>query len=65
MVQGAFPPTKSSLHFSAQGIDPAIMNAIRRILISEVPTVAIEHVFFLDNTSIIPVSVAPAAAASC
>ena len=38
------------------GIDPAIANALRRILISEVPTVAIEHVFIVDNTSLIAVS---------
>lgn len=37
------------------GIDPAIANALRRILIAEVPTVAIEHVFIVDNTSIIAV----------
>jgi DNA-directed RNA polymerase I and III subunit RPAC1 len=38
------------------GIDPSIANALRRILISEVPTVAIEHVFIVDNTSLIAVS---------
>ena len=37
------------------GIDPAISNAFRRILIAEVPTMAIEHVFFVNNTSIITV----------
>mmetsp|Transcript_14487 Transcript_14487/g.43791 ORF Transcript_14487/g.43791 Transcript_14487/m.43791 type:complete len:392 (-) Transcript_14487:343-1518(-) len=41
------------IEFDVQGVDPAIMNCLRRILISEVPTVAIEHVFILDNTSII------------
>lgn len=43
------------LEFDIQGIDPAITNALRRILISDVPTVAIEHVFFVNNTSIIAV----------
>jgi len=43
------------IEFDVKGVDPAIMNAVRRILISEVPTVAIEHVFFLNNTSIIAV----------
>eukprot|EP00955_Chlamydomonas_euryale_P012362 132909-Chlamydomonas_euryale.AAC.1 len=35
------------------GCDPAIANALRRILIAEIPTVAIEHVYVLNNTSII------------
>jgi DNA-directed RNA polymerase I and III subunit RPAC1 len=35
------------------GIDPAVANALRRILIAEVPTIAIEHVFIINNTSII------------
>lgn len=39
--------------FDMIGVDPAIANALRRILIAEVPTVAIEHVFIVDNTSII------------
>ncbi|GAB1732864.1 hypothetical protein NU195Hw_g2666t1 [Hortaea werneckii] len=39
--------------FSLIGVDASIANAFRRILISEVPTVAIEDVFMFDNTSII------------
>eukprot|EP00878_Enallax_costatus_P028380 GHUV01030653.1.p1 GENE.GHUV01030653.1~~GHUV01030653.1.p1 ORF type:complete len:181 (+),score=61.63 GHUV01030653.1:293-835(+) len=39
--------------FDMIGVDPAVANALRRILISEVPTVAIEHVFIVNNTSII------------
>jgi len=39
--------------FDMIGCDPAIANALRRILIAEVPTMAIEHVFFINNTSII------------
>ena len=39
------------LEFEMIGVDPAIVNALRRILIAEVPTVAIEHVFVIDNTS--------------
>jgi DNA-directed RNA polymerase I and III subunit RPAC1 len=42
--------------FDMIGVDPSVANALRRILISEVPTVAIEHVFIVDNTSIIAVS---------
>ena len=36
-----------------QGISPAIANAFRRILIAEVPTMAIEKVFMVNNTSIV------------
>lgn len=39
--------------FSLIGIDASIANAFRRILISEVPTLAIEDVFIHNNTSII------------
>lgn len=44
---------KLDLQFDMVGIDPAIANAFRRILIAEVPTMAIEHVFYVNNTSII------------
>ncbi|OCK84701.1 putative DNA-directed RNA polymerase I and III subunit Rpc40 [Lepidopterella palustris CBS 459.81] len=39
--------------FSLIGIDAAVANAFRRILIAEVPTIAIEEVFIYQNTSII------------
>eukprot|EP00898_Chlorokybus_atmophyticus_P005128 jgi/Chlat1/5616/Chrsp369S05377 len=45
--------THEEMVFDLVGIDPAIANAIRRILISEVPTMAIEKVFMADNTSIV------------
>lgn len=35
------------------GCDPSFANALRRILLSEVPTVAIENVYMWNNTSII------------
>lgn len=35
------------------GVDAALTNAIRRILISEVPTMAIEKVYLMQNTSVI------------
>ncbi|KAG2450268.1 hypothetical protein HYH02_004779 [Chlamydomonas schloesseri] len=44
---------KEVMEFDMIGCDPAIANALRRILIAEVPTVAIEHVFMINNTSII------------
>lgn len=39
--------------FSLIGIDASIANAFRRILLSEIPTLAIEDVFVYNNTSII------------
>ncbi|KAH7123963.1 DNA-directed RNA polymerase-like proteines I and III subunit RPAC1 [Dendryphion nanum] len=39
--------------FSLIGIDTAVANAFRRIIISEIPTLAIEDVFIFQNTSII------------
>ncbi len=47
----------NDMEFDVIGIDPAIANALRRILISEIPTVAIEHVYIINNTSIIAVRV--------
>lgn len=35
------------------GISPAIANAYRRIMLAEVPTMAIEHCFIYNNTSVI------------
>ncbi|KAK5172174.1 DNA-directed RNA polymerase core subunit rpc40 [Saxophila tyrrhenica] len=39
--------------FSLVGVDASIANAFRRILIAEIPTLAIEEVFMFNNTSII------------
>ena len=46
-----------TLEMDLVGIDPAIANAYRRILISEVPTMAIDKVFIANNTSIMQVLV--------
>ena len=35
------------------GVDASIANALRRILIAEVPALAIEHVYVWNNTSVI------------
>lgn len=45
--------TADELEFDMVGIDAAIANAFRRILLSEVPTMAIEKVHIYNNTSII------------
>lgn len=41
------------LEFDMVGIDAAIANAFRRILLAEVPTMAVEKVFVYNNTSIV------------
>ncbi|KAM3862545.1 DNA-directed RNA polymerases I and III subunit RPAC1 [Diretmus argenteus] len=41
------------LEFDMQGVDAAVANAFRRILLAEVPTMAVEKVFIYNNTSII------------
>ncbi|KAF7663560.1 hypothetical protein LDENG_00207400, partial [Lucifuga dentata] len=44
---------ESSMEFDMVGIDAAIANTFRRILLAEVPTMAVEKVFIYNNTSII------------
>ncbi|EDO35589.1 predicted protein [Nematostella vectensis] len=45
--------TPSDMEFDMIGIDASVANAFRRILLAEVPTMAIEKVFLYNNTSII------------
>ncbi|RUS26668.1 DNA-directed RNA polymerase [Jimgerdemannia flammicorona] len=45
--------SKNEMEFDLIGIDASIANAFRRILIAEVPTMAIEMVYIMNNTSII------------
>ncbi|KAF5097286.1 hypothetical protein D0Z03_001444 [Geotrichum reessii] len=40
-------------NFDLTGIDTSVANAFRRIMIAEVPSVAIEYVTFMNNTSVI------------
>lgn len=47
--------TGDDIQFDLIGIDAAIANALRRILISEVATMAIDRVFIINNTSIVMV----------
>ncbi|KAH9461436.1 hypothetical protein Pst134EA_017743 [Puccinia striiformis f. sp. tritici] len=42
-----------SMEFDLIGVDASIANAIRRIMLAEVPTVAIEDVFVWNNTSLV------------
>lgn len=45
--------TERTANFDLIGLDTSIANAFRRIMISEVPSVAIEFVYIFNNTSII------------
>ncbi|KAH9044336.1 DNA-directed RNA polymerase [Lactarius pseudohatsudake] len=41
-----------SVQFDLVGVDASIANALRRILLAEVPAVAIEHAYVWNNTSV-------------
>lgn len=41
------------MSFDLKGVDAPIANALRRIMIAEVPTMAIHKVYIYQNTSII------------
>lgn len=45
--------TESKVKFNVSGLDLALANALRRIVISEIPTMAIESVTFYENSSIL------------
>ncbi|KAG6516998.1 DNA-directed RNA polymerases I and III subunit RPAC1-like isoform X2 [Zingiber officinale] len=46
--------TEDEIEFDMIGIDAALANAFRRILIAEVPTMAIKKILMVNNTSVIP-----------
>ena len=46
-------PDENTLIFELIGIDVSVANALRRILLSEVTTMAIQTVYFHDNSSIV------------
>jgi len=43
---------ENSIRFMLSGVTPAFANAIRRIIVSEVPTMAIDDVMVVENTSV-------------
>ncbi|CCE63025.1 hypothetical protein TPHA_0D03920 [Tetrapisispora phaffii CBS 4417] len=45
--------TEKEANFDLVHIDTSIANAFRRIMIAEVPSVAAEYVYFMNNTSVI------------
>ena len=45
--------TGDRIEFNIEGIDSSMANALRRIIISEIPIMAIDEVSFYDNSSVI------------
>lgn len=45
--------TPRTIAFDLIGVDASIANALRRVMLAEVPTMAIEHVYIFNNTSIV------------
>ena len=46
-------PSHHELSFELIGVDVSFANALRRIMIAEIPTMALEHVYMWNNTSLI------------
>jgi len=46
-------PTPNELIFELINVDVSFANALRRIMIADVPTIAIEHVYMWNNSSIV------------
>jgi len=46
--------TGEVIRFLLAGVDTSFANALRRAMMAEVPTMAIEDIFFFDNSSLIP-----------
>jgi len=44
---------ENSIRFKVEGISPAFANTLRRIIISEVPTMAIDEVVIIENSSVL------------
>jgi DNA-directed RNA polymerase subunit D len=45
---------EETIRFLIEGVDVAFANALRRTMISEVPIMTIEDIFFFDNSSLVP-----------
>lgn len=45
---------EESMEFDLVGVDAAVANALRRIIIAEVPTMAFHKVLLYQNTSVLP-----------
>lgn len=47
-------PGETKVEFDVIGLDAALANTLRRLMLSHVTTMAIEHVYMEDNSSVIP-----------
>ena len=54
-VENIKKPDEMTMEFDLIGVDASFANTIRRILISDVPSMAIEKVFIYNNTTIVQV----------
>jgi DNA-directed RNA polymerase subunit D len=45
---------EDTLHFLVRGCDSSFANSLRRAMIAEVPTMAIDDLFIFDNSSVLP-----------
>jgi len=46
--------TEDTVRFTVEGCDAAFANALRRTMMTDVPTMAVDDIFFFDNTSVVP-----------
>jgi DNA-directed RNA polymerase subunit D len=46
--------TGDTIRFLLSGVDVAFANALRRTMVSEVPIMAIDDIFYFDNSSLVP-----------
>ena len=45
--------TENTMRFQLQGVDESVANSLRRAMIAEVPTLAIENVEVEDNSTMV------------
>ena len=46
--------TEDTVRFLIEGVNTAFVNSLRRTMVSEVPTMTIEDIFYFDNSSLVP-----------
>ncbi len=46
--------TEETVRFLIEGVNTAFVNSLRRTMVSEVPTMTIEDIFYFDNSSLVP-----------
>ena len=46
--------TEDTVRFLVEGVNTAFANSLRRTMMSEVPTMTIEDIFYFDNSSLVP-----------